>query len=95
MEETRVTVEKEEHRAITFLLNRKEAAQVARYLKQYSGSREICFAVDVDSRELIIQSRDAGTEDWLSFEGEEDIFDVENEIEETAEVIEKEESGEE
>ena len=38
-----------EHRAIVFKMNRKQAATVARYIKDHSGSPETVFAVDVDT----------------------------------------------
>ena len=78
-----------EHRAIVFKMNRKEAAAVARYIKDHSGSPETIFAVDVDTMELIIQSKNAPEEDVLLLEGEEDVFEVEEEtIEENEEVWE-------
>ena len=78
-----------EHRAIVFKMNRKEAAAVARYIKDHSGSPETIFAVDVDTMELIIQAKNAPEEDVLVLEGEEDVFEVEEEmIEENEEVWE-------
>ena len=78
-----------EHRAIVFKMNRKEAATVARYIKDHSGSPETIFAVDVDTMELIIQAKNAPEEDVLVLEGEEDVFEVEEEmIEENEEVWE-------
>ena len=61
-----------EHRAIVFKMNRKEAAAVARYLKEHSGSPETIFAVDVDTMELIVQAKNAAENDILLLEGEED-----------------------
>ena len=78
-----------EHRAIVFKMNRKQAATVARYIKDHSGSPETVFAVDVDTMELIIQAKNAAEDDVLVLEGEEDIFEVEEEtIEENEEVWE-------
>ena len=78
-----------EHRAIVFKMNRKEAAAVARYIKDHSGSPETIFAVDVDTMELIIQAKNAPEEDVLVLEGEEDVFEVEEEtVEENEEVWE-------
>ena len=80
---------KSEHRAIVFKMNRKQAANVARYIKDHSGSPETIFAVDVDTMELIIQAKNAPEEDVLVLEGEEDVFEVEEEmIEENEEVWE-------
>ena len=80
---------KSEHRAIVFKMNRKQAANVARYIKDHSGSPETIFAVDVDTLELIIQAKNAIEDDIIVLEGEEDIFDVEEEtVEETEEVWE-------
>ena len=76
-----------EHRAIVFKMNRKQAATVARYIKDHSGSPETVFAVDVDTMELIIQAKNAAEDDVLVLEGEEDVFEVEEEtIEENEEV---------
>jgi len=78
-----------EHRAIVFKMNRKQAAAVARYIKDHSGSAETIFAVDVDTMELIIQAKNATENDILVLEGEEDVFEVEEEtIEENEEVWE-------
>ena len=78
-----------EHRAIVFKMNRKEAAAVARYLKEHSGSPETIFAVDVDTMELIVQAKTAPENDILLLEGEEDVFEVEEEVvEENEEVYE-------
>ena len=78
-----------EHRAIVFKMNRKQAANVARYIKDHSGSSETIFAVDVDTMELIIQAKNAIEDDIIVLEGEEDVFEVEEEtIEENEEVWE-------
>ncbi len=82
-------ITRSEHRAIVFKMNRKEAAAVARYIKDHSGSPETIFAVDVETMELIIQAKNAPEDDILVLEGEEDVFDVEEEvIEENEEVWE-------
>ena len=82
-------ITKSEHRAIVFKMNRKQAANVARYIKEHSGSPETIFAVDVDTMELIIQAKTAVEDDVLVLEGEEDVFEVEEEtIEESEEVWE-------
>ena len=85
-----------EHRAIVFKMNRKQAATVARYIKDHSGSPETVFAVDVDTRELIVQAKTAAEDDILVLDGEEDVFEVEEEIvEENEEVfVEETEDGE-
>ena len=81
---------KSEHRAIVFKMNRKQAANVARYIKDHSGSPETIFAVDVDTMELIIQAKNAPENDVLVLDGEEDVFEVEEEvIEEIEEVFEE------
>ena len=81
---------KSEHRAIVFKMNRKQAANVARYIKDHSGSPETIFAVDVDTLELIIQAKNAIEDDILVLEGEEDVFEVEEEVyEEIEEVYEE------
>jgi len=78
-----------EHRAIVFKMNRKQAATVARYIKDHSGSSEMIFAVDVDTQEMILQAKNAPEDDILVLEGEEDVFEVEEEtIEENEEVWE-------
>ena len=78
-----------EHRAIVFKMNRKQAASVARYIKDHSSSPETIFAVDVETLELIIQAKNAIEDDILVLEGEEDVFEVEEEtIEENEEVWE-------
>ena len=74
---------KSEHRALVFRMNRKEAQQVFRSFRNHSAAPEVIFAVDIDSQELIIQAKNASEDDILLLEGEEDIFDVEEEIEET------------
>ena len=86
-----------EHRAIVFKMNRKQAATVARYIKDHSGSPETVFAVDVDTMELIVQAKNAAEDDVLVLEGEEDVFEVEEEtIEENEEVfVEADEDGQE
>ena len=82
-------VTRSEHRAIVFKMTRKEAAAVARYLKDHSGSPETIFAVDVDTMELIVQAKAAPENDILLLEGEEDVFEVEEEVvEENEEVFE-------
>ena len=83
------TVTLSEHRAIVFKMTRKEAAAVARYLKDHSGSPETIFAVDVDTMELIVQAKNAPENDILLLGGEEDVFEVEEEVvEENEEVFE-------
>ena len=83
------TVTRSEHRAIVFKMTRKEAAAVARHLKDHSGSPETIFAVDVDTMELIVQAKNAPENDILLLEGEEDVFEVEEEVvEENEEVFE-------
>jgi len=85
-----------EHRAIVFKMNRKQAAAVARYLKEHSGSPEAIFAVDLETNEMILQAKNAHEDDIIIFEGEEDIFDVEEEVvEEIEEVYEEIEEPEE
>lgn len=82
-------ITRSEHRAIVFKMNRKQAAAVARYLKDHSGSSEAIFAVDVDSMEMILQAKNAQENDVLVLDGEEDVFEVEEEvIEEIEEVFE-------
>ena len=85
-----------EHRALVFKMNRKQAAAVARYLKEHSASPETIFAVDVDTKELILQAKTAREDDILVLDGEEDVFEVEEEIvEENEEVfVEDTEDGE-
>ena len=78
---------KSEHRAIVFKMNRKQAAAVARYLKDHSGSPETIFAVDVDTLELIVQAKHAAEDDVLVLEGEEDVFEVEEETFEESEAV--------
>ncbi|MBR2942206.1 MAG: hypothetical protein IKB82_02295 [Clostridia bacterium] len=84
-----------EHRAIVFKMNRKQAAAVARYLKEHSGSPESIFAVDLATNEMILQAKTAQEDDIIIFEGEEDVFEVEEEIsEEIEEVYEEVEEDE-
>lgn len=79
-----------EHRAIVFKMNRKQAAAVARYIKDHSGSPEAIFAVDLETNEMILQAKNAHEDDVILFEGEEDVFEVEEEVvEETEEVYEE------
>ena len=88
MAEISSEITRSEHAALVFRMNRKQAAQIARYLKEHSSSPETIFAVDVDSKELILQAKTASEEDILVLEGEEDVFEVEEEIiEETEEVL--------
>ncbi len=88
-----------EHRAIVFRLGRKQAAGLARYIKDHSGAQEVALAVDVDTLEMIVQAKNTSEEDILVFDGEEDVFEVEEEIvEENEEVlipVGEEENGEE
>lgn len=96
MAETKTEVTRSEHRALVFRMNRKLCRQVARYLEDHSGAPEAIFAVDVDSLELILQAKNAREDDILVLEGEEDVFDVEEEItEETEEVLVPEDTDEE
>ena len=92
-------ITRSEPRAIVFKMNRKEAAAVARYIKDHSGSSETIFAVDVDTMELIIQAKTAPEDDVLVLEGEEVVFEVEEEMveenEEVWEAIEEALEGEE
>ena len=84
-----------EHRALVFRMTRKQAQQVSRYLRDHAAAPESIFAVDLDSRELIVQARNAAEDDILILEGEEDIFDVEEEtVEEEVEVLVPEEEEE-
>ena len=78
MENMNMEITTSEHRAIVFKMNRKQAAAVARYLKEHSASPETIFAVDVDTMELIVQAKNAG---------EEDVFDVEEEVVEENEEV--------
>lgn len=81
-------ITRSEHRAIVFKMNRKQAAAVARYLREHSASPETIFAVDVDTMELIVQAKTAREDDILVLDGEEDVFEVEEEtIEENEEVF--------
>ena len=81
---TETEIVRSEHRAIVFRMNRKQAAQVARYLKDHSASPETVFAVDTESLELIVQAKTAPEEDFLLLDGEEDIYDIEEEIEDVS-----------
>lgn len=76
-----------EHRAIVFKMNRKQAASVARYIRDHDGSGEMIFAVDVDTLEMILQAKNASEQDVLVLDGEEDVFDVEEEVYEAGEDI--------
>lgn len=77
-----------EHRAIVFKLGRKQAAGLARYIKDHSGAQEVALAVDVDTMEMIVQAKNTKEDDILVFDGEEDVFEVEEEvIEENEEVL--------
>ena len=90
MAEVKKEVTRAEHRALVFRMNRKQAQQVARYLKEHSASPETIFAVDIDSRELVVQAKTAAEEDILLLDGEDDVFDIEEEIiEENEEIIEE------
>lgn len=80
-------ITRSEHRAIVFKMNRKQAANVARYIKDHSGSPETIFAVDVDTMELIIQAKTASEDDILVLDGEEDVFEVEEEVVEENEEV--------
>ena len=85
---------KSEHRAIVCKMNRKQAASVARYIKDHSGSPETIFAVDVDTLELIIQAKNAIEDDVIVQGGVGDVFDVEEEtVEENDEVWEASEEA--
>lgn len=81
---TETEIVRSEHRAIVFRMNRKQAAQVARYLKDHSASPETVFAVDTESLELILQAKTAPEDDFLLLDGEEDIYDIEEEIEDVS-----------
>lgn len=80
-------VTRSEHRAIVFKMNRKQAAAVARYLKDHSGSGEAIFAVDVDTMEMILQAKNAPENDIILMEGEEDVFEIEEEVVEENEEV--------
>ena len=89
MDEMNMEITRSEHRAIVFKMNRKQAAAVARYIKEHAGSPETIFAVDVDTMELILQAKNAREDDILVLDGEEDVFDVEEEtVEENEEIWE-------
>ena len=81
---TEPEIVRSEHRASVFRMNRKQAAQVARYLKDHSASPETVFAVDTESLELILQAKTAPEDDFLLLDGEEDIYDIEEEIEDVS-----------
>ena len=87
MENMNMEITTSEHRAIVFKMNRKQAAAVARYLKEHSASPETIFAVDVDTMELIVQAKNAGEEDIIVLDGEDDVFDVEEEVVEENEEV--------
>ena len=80
-------VTRSQHQAIVFKMNRKQAAAVARYLKEHSGSSEAIFAVDLDTKEMILQAKNAPENDILILEGEEDVFEVEEEVVEENEEV--------
>ena len=81
-------VVRSEHRALVFKMNRKQAASVARYIKMHDAAQEVIFAVDVDTLELIVQAKNAREDDIIVLDGEEDVFEVEEEtIEENEEVL--------
>ena len=81
-------ITRSEHRALVFAMNRKAAASFARYLKSHDASPETIIAIDLDTRELILQAKNAAEDDILVLSGEEDVFDVEEEvIEENEEVL--------
>ena len=85
MDDMNMEITTSEHRAIVFKMNRKQAAAVARYLKEHSASPETIFAVD--TMELIVQAKNAGEEDIIVLDGEEDVFDVEEEVVEENEEV--------
>lgn len=87
MDEMNMEITRSEHRAIVFKMNRKQAAAVARYIKEHAGSSETIFAVDVDTMEMILQAKNAREDDILVLDGEEDVFDVEEETVEENEDI--------
>ena len=90
MDDMNMQITTSEHRAIVFKMNRKQAAAVARYIKEHSAAQETIFAVDVDTLELIVQAKNAKENDVVVLEGEEDVFEVEEEvIEENEEVWEE------
>lgn len=70
MDDMNMEITTSEHRAIVFKMNHKQAAAVARYLKEHSASPETIFAVDVDTMELIVQAKNAGEEDIIVLDGE-------------------------
>ena len=90
MDEMNMEITRSEHRAIVFKMNRKQAAAVARYIKEHAGSPETIFAVDVDTMEMILQAKNAREDDILVLDGEEDVFDVEEEtVEEIWEAVDE------
>ena len=90
MSKTITTVETAEHKAIVFKLTRKQAAELARYIKRNDGSPEMVLAVDLEDMEMIVQAKNAGEEDFLSYSGEEDIFDIETQDIEEEEIVDVE-----
>ncbi len=66
-----------EHPALVFKMNRKEAASVARYIREHSSAAEMIFAVDLVTKDLQLLARNADEEDFIELHGEEDVFDVE------------------
>ena len=80
MENMNMEITTSEHRAIVFKMNRKQAAAVARYLKEHSASPETIFAVDVDTMELIVQAKNAGEEDIIVFDVEEEVVEENEEV---------------
>lgn len=89
MSVTEKQVEYAEHRSIVFRMNRKEAAGLARYIKDHNGSPEIALAVDVDARELLVMAKNAQEEDFLLYTGEEDVMEIEVTDIEEEEVVEE------
>ena len=80
MEDMNMEITTSEHRAIVFKMNRKQAAAVARYLKEHSASPETIFAVDVDTMELIVQAKNAGEEDIIVLDVEEEVVEENEEV---------------
>ena len=76
-----VEITRSEHRAIVFRMTRKEAQAVAKYIRDHSGDPEMVLAVDVDTEEIILQSKNAKEDDIIVLQGEEDVFEVEEEVE--------------
>ncbi len=87
MDEINMEMTTSEHRAIVFKMNRKQAAAIARYIKEHSSASETIFAVDVDTQELIVQAKNARENDVIVLDGEEDVFEVEEEIVEENEEV--------